>query len=159
MNGKKPKPYAILVFGVPMSGRTQFAVRFSRQFKAPLLDFEHIPGINRKAFLPIVTQIADSKQNIVIDEHIDTFQQREKLRKVLYESGYQPVLVWIQTDVNTIKRRLKNHLKSVTRAKAYFEEQLDQLEAPEDSEEPIVISGKHTFSSQLRSVLSRLSKI
>ena len=159
MNGKNSKPYAILVFGAPMSGKSQFAIKFSREFKAPLLDFEAIPGISRKSFLAIVAQIADSKQNMVIDYHIDTFKQRQEMCEVLRTAGYRPVLVWIQTDVNTIKRRLKNHLKSVARAKAYFEERLEQLEAPEDVEEPIVVSGKHTFDTQLKSVLSCLSKI
>jgi len=158
MNGKNSKPYAILVFGVPMSGKTQFATRFSRKFKAPLLNFEAVPGISRNIFLSIVAQIADSQQNLVIDDGIDTFKQREELRNVLRNAGYRTVIVWIQTDVNTIKRRLKSHLKSVERAKSYFGTLLDQLEAPEDSEDTIVISGKHTFDGQLRTVLSALSK-
>ena len=141
-----------------MSGKTQFATRFSRKFKAPLLNFEAIPGISRKIFLSIVAQIALSQQNIVIDHGIDTYKQRQELRRLLRKAGYCPIIVWMQTDINTIKRRLKNHLKSVERARSYFETLLDQLEAPENSEHPIVISGKHTFEGQLKSVLSSLSK-
>lgn len=159
MNREKEKPYAILVFGVPMSGKTQFATKFSQKFKAPHLNFEPIPGISRKAYLSIVSQIALSQQNLVIDDGIDTFKQREQLREILKSAGYKSIIIWIQTDVNTVKRRLRTHLKSVERAKAYFEERLDQLEAPEDSENAIVISGKHTFEGQLRSVLSHLSKL
>jgi len=158
MNGKNSKPYAIMVFGVPMSGKSQFAIRFSRKFKAPLLNFEAIPGISRKIFLSIVTQVADSQQNLVIDDGIDTYKQREELRGVLRAAGYRTVIVWIQTDVNTIKRRLRSHLKSVERAKSYFDTLLDQLEAPEENEDTIVISGKHTFEGQLRTVLAALSK-
>ena len=158
MNGKNTKPYAILVFGVPMSGKMEFATRFSRKFRAPLLNFEAIPGISRKIFLSIIKQIADSHQNLVIDDGIDTFKQREQIRRVLEAAGYRVVIVWIQTDVNTIKRRLRNHLKSVERARSYFETLLDRLEAPEDTEPTIVISGKHTFDGQLRTVLSALSK-
>ncbi|MCL1839461.1 ATP-binding protein [Candidatus Saccharibacteria bacterium] len=158
MNGKNSKPYAIMVFGVPMSGKTQFATKFSRKFRAPLLNFESIPGISRKIFLSVVAQIADSQQNLVIDHGIDTYKQREELRRTLHSAGYRVVIVWIQTDVNTIKRRLRSHLKSVERAKSYFEALLDQLEAPEDSEDTIVLSGKHTFDGQLKTVLSALSK-
>jgi len=158
MNGKNSKPYAILVFGVPMSGKIQFATQFSHKFKAPLLNFESTPGVSRKIFLSIVTQIADSQQNLVIDHGIDTYKQRQELRHILTKAGYRTVIIWIQTDINTIKRRLRTHLKSTERAKAYFETLLNQLEAPEDSEETIVISGKHTFDGQLKSVLSALSK-
>ena len=158
MEGNNSKPYAILVFGVPMSGKTQFAARFSREYKAPLLNFDSTPEITPSIFLDIVTQIADSRQNLVIDTHLDTFKERQDLRRILASAGYHTIIVWIQTDINTIKRRLTKHLKSIDKAKAYFEDLLKELEAPEDSEKPIVISGKHTFAGQLKSVLSALSK-
>ena len=49
MNGKS-KPYAILVFGAPMSGKTTFAEQFSARFNAPFLNLselynEHKRGI------------------------------------------------------------------------------------------------------------------
>jgi len=159
MNGNNSKPFAILVFGVPMSGKTQFASKFSRQFKAPFLNFDAIPDISHETFLAVVSQIADSQQNIVIEGGIDTFEQREKLREILRNAGYRPVLLWIQTDVNIVKRRLKTSMKSVEKAKTFFEKRLQELEAPEDTENPIVVSGKHTFEGQLKSVLLCLSKI
>jgi len=159
MNGNNSKPFAILVFGVPMSGKTQFASKFSRQFKAPLLNFETIPDINRKAFLAVISQIAECQQNLLVEGGLDTYEQREEIRELLYAAGYRPVLLWIQTDINIVKQRLKTNMKSVEKARVYFEQRLHQLEAPEESEQPIVLSGKHTFEGQLKSVLSRLSKI
>jgi len=159
MNGNHSKPYAILVFGAPMSGKTAFASKFSHQFKAPLLNYDALPGISRKTFLSLVDQIAQCGQNFLIEGASDTFKHREEIRSILRSTGYNPVLLWIQTDTNTIKYRIKSHLKSVEKAKAFFEERLTQLEAPEDSESPVVISGKHTFETQLKSALSSLSKI
>ena len=159
MNGKNSKPYAILVFGAPMSGKTEFATKFSQKFKAPFLNCELLPRISREAFLAVITQIATCEQPMLIEGGIDTFKQRQELRKLLSNAGYHPVTLWIQTDVNIIKRRLKTTMKSVEKAKTFFEDRFAQLEAPEESEHPIVISGKHTFEGQLSSVLSHLSEL
>lgn len=156
MNGKS-KPYAIMVFGVPMSGKSQFASKFSQQFKAPHLNYEELPDIDRKTFLAILDQIAGSGQNIIIEGSIDTQDQRDEISQLLEKSRYKPVLVWVQTDVGTVKKRLKTKLKSVEKAKTTFDDRVKELEAPSDAENPIVISGKHTYDTQLKTILSRLS--
>ena len=160
MNGNT-KPYAILVFGVPMSGKTQFATKFCRQFKAPLLDFNtlhELYDLDQKAFITIISQVALSGQTLVIEGALDTQKQRTKLSNLLKKAGYQPVLIWVQTDVATVKRRLKAKLKSVEKAKTTFDSRIKDLEAPADSENPIVISGKYTFDTQLKTTLARLSQ-
>ncbi len=157
MNGNS-KPHAILIFGVPMSGKTQFAAKFSQQFNSIFLDFGSLPDISREAFLAVITQLAASGQTILIEGAVDTQKDRDEIRKILKKAGYKPALVWIQTDVTAVKQRLKTKLKSVEKAKAAFEKRIDELEAPADQENPIVISGKHTFATQLKTVLSQLSK-
>lgn len=156
MNGKT-KPYAIMIFGVPMSGKTQFASKFSQQFKAPLLNLEELVGINRKSFLKLIDRVSISGQTILIEGGIDTQKQRNEINRLLTASGYTPVLIWVQTDVAAVKQRLKVKLKSVEKAKKHFEERIEHLEAPADPERPIVISGKHTFSTQLKTTLAQLS--
>lgn len=75
---------------------------------------------------------------------------------MLRAAGYSPTLIWIQTDVNTIRSRLKNRLKSVERAKAVYDAGIKSLEGPSDAEMPIVLSGKHTYHTQLKQVLTQL---
>ena len=159
MNGNN-KPYAILVFGAPVSGKTQFAEQFSRQFKAPLLNVGELVDkydLSRSAIIAIIEQIALSGQNFMVEGGVDTEKDRTEIRDLLKKAGYRPTLIWVQTDLATIKRRLKLRLKSLEKAKATFEDRYKALEAPADSENPIVISGKHTFDAQLKTVLTHLA--
>lgn len=156
MNGNK-QPYALLIFGVPMSGKTEFATKFSKQFKAPLLNLAELPGIPRKSFLSLIKNVAISEQTLIVEGGLDTGRHRAEIARLLSKAGYRPVLIWVQTDVKAVKQRLKVKLKSIDAAKKYFDERIEQLEAPADAERAIVISGKHTFATQLKTTLAGLA--
>lgn len=160
MEGNKSQSRAILVFGAPASGKTTFCEKFSRQFRAPyynLNDLESEYGFKRNKQLVILDLLAQTGQNIIIEGGLDTFAERDEINKLFRSRGYTPSLVWIQTDVNTIKSRLKARLKSVSTAKEAYDSKMEVLEAPAEEEEPIVLSGKHTFETQLKAVLSQLA--
>ncbi len=160
MNGKS-KPYAILVFGAPMSGKTAFAKQFSHRFNAPYLNLAELREqhhISRKLALVLISEIAKCKQTILIEGAIDTEKQREEIRQILIKAGYVPVLVWIQTDVAAIKHRMRHKYKTLTEAKTVLEDSYKKMEAPSDAEFPLVISGKHTFQTQCKNVLTGLSE-
>lgn len=160
MEGKKAQPRAILVFGAPCSGKTTFSEKFSDKFKAPFYNLNEIGeqhGFDRKALLTILEFIAKTHQNVIIEGGLDTEKDREEIRKIFRKAGYNPSLVWIQTDITTIKNRLKVKLKSVAKAKTEYDEKMAQLEAPSEAEDVIVLSGKHTFETQLTHVLSQLA--
>ena len=78
--------------------------------------------------------------------------------RALEEAGYRPVLVWVQTDLNEIKHRMRHHYKKLEDAKNALAESYKKIEAPSDDENPLVISGKHTFSTQCKNVLTGLSE-
>ena len=70
MNGKS-KPYAILVFGAPMSGKTTFAQQFSQRFSAPFLNINALYDefkISRKMAMVLVSEIAKCKQTMIIEK-------------------------------------------------------------------------------------------
>ena len=90
---------------------------------------------------------------------MDTESQRNDMRKALTEAGYNPVLVWVQTDLNAIKQRMRHAYKTLGEAKAALAESYERIEAPSEDEEPLVISGKHTYQTQCRNVINRLSDI
>ena len=79
------------------------------------------------------------------------------MRALLEKCGYKPVLVWIQTDLNTIKQRMRSAYRTLPEAKAALEKAIGRIEAPADSEKSIVISGKHTYQTQCRNVINRLT--
>lgn len=160
MEGNKVQPRAILVFGAPGSGKSTFSERFSKKFHAAFFDLgelERENKLDRNTTLFILEQVARTNVTLVIEGILDTEQERTEVRNVLRRSGYNPSLVWIQTDVQTIKQRLKLRNRSAAKAKAEYETRIEGMEAPSEIEAPIVLSGKHTFETQLRHVLTQLA--
>jgi predicted kinase len=157
---KKTKPRAMLVFGAPCSGKTTFCEKFSRRFRAPYYNLHSLreeADFTEKQIHVVLEAIAKTGQNIVIEGGLDTEAERNSVRKLLKLCGYDPTLIWIQTDINTIKARLKMKTRSVAKAKEEYESRIRVMEAPAESEHPIILSGKHTFETQLTHVLSQLS--
>ena len=157
---KKTKPRAILVFGAPCSGKSTFCEKFSKRFKAPYYDIDALrdeADFTEHQLHVVLGVIAKAGQNIIIEGGLDTEEERDAVRDLLRSCGYDPALIWIQTDINTIKTRLKTKLRSVKKAKEEYDARISVLEAPSDIEKPIILSGKHTFDTQLSHVLSQLS--
>ena len=160
MEGNKTQQRAILVFGAPGSGKTTFAERFSKKFHAAFFDLgelERENKLDRKTVLFLLEQLAKTNVTLVIEGILDTERERTEVRNILRRAGYNPSLVWIQTDVNTIRQRLKLKNRSATKAKQEYETRIGRMEAPSEVEAPIVLSGKHTFETQLRHVLTQLA--
>lgn len=159
MNGKS-KPYAILVFGAPMSGKTTFAEQFSARFNAPFLNLSELYNehkLTRKLALVLIQQLTKCKQTLIIEGGLDTEKQRNEIKEILAKAEYKPVLVWVQTDLNAIKHRMRHKYKKLEEAKNALAEQYKKIEAPSELERPLVISGKHTFQTQCKNVLTGLS--
>jgi len=104
----------------------------------------------------LISEVAKTGATLVIEGGNDTEKDRRELVEILRGAGYITTLIWIQTDVSTIRMRLKNKLKSVEKAKQVYESRVKVLEAPSDAETPIVLSGKHTYHTQLKQVLTQL---
>ena len=158
---KKNKPRAILVFGAPCSGKTTYCEKFSQRFKSPYYNLAVMcdeANFTEKQLHVVLEAISKTGQNIIIEGGLDTEAERESVRNLLKSCGYNPALVWIQTDINTIRSRLKQKLRSVAKAKELYDEKISIMEAPADHEKPIILSGKHTFDTQLRHTLAQLSK-
>ena len=150
---------AILVFGAPCSGKTTFSKQFAAQFNATFYDLDALKqehNLSRQFILLLVEQIARTGSTLVLEGGNDTERERRELVDILRAAGYSPTLMWIQTDVSTIRSRLKNRLRSVEKAKVVYDSRIKALEAPSDAKTPIVLSGKHTYHTQLKQVLTQL---
>lgn len=161
MEGKNISPRAFMILGVPCSGKTAFAEKFSKRFKTPYYDLCDICdefNLPINGALRIVELIAMTKKDIIVEGGLEDKNTRAKLRNLFKWAGYQPVLVWIQTDDFTIRARLRQRLGSISKAKQEYEARIMNFEAPLEAERPIVLSGKHTFETQLRHILSSLAK-
>ena len=162
MEGNKNKPRALLVFGAPCSGKTTFGEKFGKKFKLACYDFDEMMekyNFSREQILAILREILKTKQTIIIEGGLNTEQERIEMRNILRENGYTPSLVWIQTDVSTIRARLKNKFKSVAKAKDFYETAIAKIEAPGENERAIILSGKHTFETQTKHVVAGLADL
>lgn len=161
MEGKKNNPRAVLVFGAPGSGKTTFAEKFAKKFGLAYYNLEKIRedyGFSHEAILVILEIITKSKQSIVVEGELDTEKDRTEMRNILRTHSYRPALIWVQTDFMTIRMRLKKRYRSVKKAKEVYDEAVSQMETPADFENPIILSGKHTFETQTKHVLAGLAK-
>lgn len=160
MEGNKSKPRALLVFGAPCSGKTTFAEKFSKRFDLSYYDFETIKaeyGLDRNAVLMILGLITRTHKNIIIEGELGSERARQEVRNILLNAGYEPALIWVQTDLATIRNRMKAKYRGVAKAKDAYDALMQGLEAPAEWERPIILSGKHTFETQARHTLAGLA--
>ncbi|MBR3386114.1 ATP-binding protein [Candidatus Saccharibacteria bacterium] len=160
MEGKKSKPRAILVFGAPCSGKTTFAEKFANRFDLAYFNFDEIREqyrLTHKNILLIIELLGRTGKTIVIEGGLNTEKDRAGMRNALRSAGYEPSLVWVQTDIATIRMRMKLKYRSVAKAKEMYDYAVETMEAPAETEHPIILSGKHTFDTQTKHVLAGLA--
>ena len=162
MEGNKSKPRALLVFGAPCSGKSTFAEKFGKKFKIASYDFSELVedyGFSRENLMVILELLMRTRQTIIIEGGLNTEQDRIEIRNILRNGGYDPALIWIQTDIATIRARLKSRFRSVSKAKDFYEAAVEEIEAPSESEKAIILSGKHTFETQSKHVVKGLADL
>ena len=153
------KPHAILVVGVPGSGKTFFAHHFSETFRAPFIEARKLQANSandsgaEEILNTFLTEIAKTRQTFLFEPVLADQVTRSEFAKWARGADYEPLIVWIQTDNTTAERRAKKN--GIDRDE--YDRLVRHFNTPHSIEKPVVISGKHTQSSQTRMVLTRLS--
>lgn len=161
------KPHLIIMVGIPGAGKSFFAEQFAETFKAPIVNFEKIrrdlftePTFNNdedlmveKITTNLLNQIVKTDRTIVYVGQTDLRAERMDLARKVRSLGYEPMFVWVQTEPITAQRRAQ---KTSGLTKELFEAKIKKFSPPHPNEKVIVISGKHTFASQIKIVLKRL---
>jgi len=164
------KPHLLITVGLPGSGKSFFAEHFAETFKAPIVSYEKLKLLKRQQDIDgdgvvddyakyILKEIMKTSQTIVYDGLTDSKKARMELVGIARELNYDPMFIWVQTDEATARKRaLKitdSHKFSVTEEE--FDNSKKRFTAPNQKENPIVISGKHNYASQLKIVLKNLA--
>jgi len=148
-------PYLILMVGIPGAGKSYFAKQFSNLFSIPLIDGLKIPNIlSIEYFLP---ELLKTNKSIVVDSDTLAKKSREVYYTAAKQAGYKILTVWVQTDTETAKKRSDKNNK-ITGREINFSIEVRRFTVPNDAEKALVLSGKHTFATQTKVVLSRLTQ-
>lgn len=160
------QPHLLIMVGIPGSGKSFFAEKFSEMFHAAYVSYDRIIEVGEgnetsaASYMSyLLHELIKTGHTLVVDGLADTRAQRAELRHLAANAGYKPLFIWVQTDVATAKARaLKG---SGGRKRGLTPEEYDQLAAyfvpPRTMERPVVISGKHTYATQARVVLKHLA--
>lgn len=158
-------PHAIIMIGIPGSGKSTFALRFADTFQAPIvsqttLQREYRLSASEAAVLrdTILTEYLKTHRTVLIDGGLDGREKREEMVRRLVKAGYRPLVVWVQTDTSEAHRRAtKPFPKGSGLSSSEFDALLAEFESPGEREKMVVISGKHTYTSQLKIILKMLA--
>lgn len=159
-------PHMIIMVGLPGSGKSFFAEKFASTFGAPYVSTDTIsslgvlePRLIEAMCAHMLEELLKTKQSIIVECPAATRTERLELAKKARANGYEPLIVWVQTDSLTTKTRATRdktkHGGIITDEQ--YERALKRFTAPNSLEKPVVISGKHTYASQAKVVLQKLS--
>lgn len=171
------KPTLILLYGYPGSGKTYFARNFCDEvaaahvhddrmrneiFQKPRFDREenevlqHLMGYMAEEFLK-------AGMSVVFDANAMRASQRRLMRDMARRLKAEPVLIWFQIDPETAFQRASKRDRRKADDKYAFP--VDQqvfasiasfMQNPTQTEDYMVLSGKHTYSTQSRMAMKKL---
>lgn len=163
-------PVLFIIAGYPGSGRTLYAKKLSRQLKIPHIEdktirkelFEKISyskdenAILHNLHKQYAGEIIAADKSVIIDGSSDSEASRKDLIEFALLSEAEPIIVWLQIDKEEAKRRYVSSDSSNT--KTSFNKLEKDFELPSEGEKPLVLSGNHSFRSQLKATLNYLQK-
>ena len=151
--------------GIPGAGKTAFAERFSKTFQAPLINqaaiqknLELSAEVSTKVALLMLDELLKTNRTLIYEGPTSTKVSRAAIIKHVSNAGYQPMIVWVQTESVEAKRRAtKKQSDNSQLTSEEFDNAIKHFTPPSIQEKALVISGKHTYASQLKIVLKRLA--
>lgn len=173
------KPTLICLYGFPGSGKTYVARNLAEEiqlahvnsdrirselFQEPRYDAQenaivaHLMDYMSEEFL-------NAGVSIVYDTNALRISQRRRLREMARKHNAAYMLIWLQIDLETAfgrtqqrDRRTSDDKFAEPQTRSTFDRQASGMQNPE-GEEYIVISGKHTFTTQKNSIINRMYQI
>lgn len=174
------KPLLVMLYGYPGSGKSFFARQMCESLQAAHVHGDRIrtelfeKPRHDKAEDSVVAQLMDYMAHeflnagisVVYDTNSMRYSQRHALREMARRMGAQSVLIWFQIDAESAftrvakrdRRRLDDKYSSPM-DRTTFDAVASRMQNPSNTEDYIVVSGKHVFHTQFSSVVKRLREI
>lgn len=158
-------PHAIIMVGIPGSGKSTFAEHFADTFKAPIINESRIAfeaNLSAKqaeaATVVFLNEVLKTNRTLLVEAANLTKTKRNKLVTTITKAGYRSLIVWVQTETTEAKRRaLKAKPAGSSLTSSEFDTAVRTFPAPLAQDKATVISGKHTYATQLKVVLKQLA--
>jgi predicted kinase len=174
------KPALVLLYGFPGAGKTYFARQFCDQVQAA-----HVHGDRIRAELfdqprydkqenAVITQLMDYMTeeflnagiSVVYDMNALRARQRLELRELARRTHATPIVVWFQIDTETAfarsmkrdRRRADDKYAAVI-DRSTFNSMVGYMQNPINTEEYVVVSGKHHFNTQFTAAAKRMRQL
>jgi predicted kinase len=153
--------------GIPGSGKSLFAEKFAATFHAPHVKYDTIMTVaGQNTSMSdmyagyMLRELFKTGHTIMFDGPTGTKLERNALRDLAATAGYTTLFIWVQTDEATARTRFLKASKEA--GQRVNERQYDVLvkdfAPPQPKEHPtVVISGKHTYATQVKAVLKNLT--
>lgn len=160
------QPHVIAMVGIPGSGKSAFAEKFAETFHAPCVSqsrLEYMIGdsaVAKDVMGYQLDELLKAHQSIIVDGGTDARNDRIELARKARQTGYAMLFVWVQIDTPTARLRATRSSKQQTYppiTDEEFDRRLRRFTPPNNGGKPLVISGKHTYASQAKVVLRKLS--
>ncbi|HSW85765.1 MAG TPA: ATP-binding protein [Candidatus Saccharimonadales bacterium] len=171
------KPFLLLFYGYPGSGKTYFARQFTSNVQAAHIQADRIrmelfeqPRYDQQENT-VVKQLMDymteeflaAGLSVAYDINAARYAQRRSLSDMAFRHGAQPLLVWFQMDLDTAftrnvkrdRRRADDKFAS-SWDRTTYENIISHMQNPRPGEDYVVVSGKHLFNMQQSAVISKL---
>lgn len=170
------RPLVMMMIGRPGAGKSFFARQFSTMFGAPVVSYDRLrfelfsqptfsneeQDILDRLVAYQVEELLKTNRTFIVDGGCNSKVARANFARLAKLAGYGTLSVWVQTDDATCQLRATKRSKrraddvyNVSLTPDQFINQSKRLTQP-TSESHVVISGKHTYNTQARTVLKKI---
>jgi predicted kinase len=171
------KPLVLIMVGKPGAGKSFFARQFSDTFGAPVVSenrlryelfAQPVYGQDEQTVIQNISdyqvgELLKTRRTFIVDGGMNARVDRQKLRAQAKDFNYETLVVWVQTDEATNRHRSLKRGKqklddkyTAPLSEEQFSAQSRKFTPPNQLEQTVVISGKHTYNTQARAVLKKL---
>lgn len=174
------KPLLIMLYGFPGAGKSYFARQLCEHLQAAHVQSERLRGelfenprydnqeniiINQLSEY-MLGEFLNAGVSVVYDMNAMRASQRHMLRNLARQTHAHPLLVWFQIDPDSAytraskrdRRRVDDrYAQPISRES--FKEVIGHMQNPANTEDYVVVSGKHPFATQLSAIMKRLHEL